>query len=383
MEVTPNTRFIVVLGMTVLIFGSARAQQGPRARGGSPPAAVGRPDDRPTGEPRAPSWREPYDAGFSFSMDNDLLALGDDVDYTGGIVLTFAGRRAIDAPLSLDRALTPLDRFVPYPDDDADRAPLVLHTQQFALFAFTPDDLNASYPIHDDRPYASYLGVANMRTFIRDDASPVYETSLEVGILGLDVAKALQRGLHKGLNLDEMPQGWDYQISDGGEPTFRVGWGRQALLRSRSSGGSTFDAKWRMEANVGYITEASFAINARWGRINTPWWSMSPGRNAYVSQPYPVAAREDSRGSGEVYVWGGMKARFPAYNVFLQGQFRDSEVRYAASDVERAVLEAWLGVTWQLPRGVRLSYFLRYQSPELEVGRGNRGMRWAGFTVSR
>jgi hypothetical protein len=47
------------------------------------------------------------------------------------------------------------------------------------------------------------------------------------------------------------------------------------------------------------------------------------------------------------------------------------------------VLEGWLGLTWELPGGMRLSYVQRYESAELQVGRGNRDMHWAGFVVSR
>jgi hypothetical protein len=332
----------------------------------------------------AESSQEAYNTGFGLAFDNDLFAMNDDdLDYTFGSVVTFAGRRAVESRVSLDRVLGPLDRLVP---TQIETSPInVYHSLQFALIAFTPDDLNVADPIFDDRPYASFVGAANVRTFVGRPTDPVYETSFAVGILGLDVAKALQRGLHKALDLDEIPEGWAHQISDGGEPTFRFGWGRQALLAtSDSTRRSSHDLKWRIETNVGYITEASLALSARWGRIDTPWWSLSPERNAYLSQASPIVSGGDGRGGRrELYVWGGAKMRLRAYNVFLQGQFRDSAVEFSSNDVERAVLEAWFGVTWELPRGMRLSYVSRYQSAELKVGRGNRDMRWAGFVVSR
>jgi hypothetical protein len=329
---------------------------------------------------------ESYNAGFAIAFDNDLFAMNDDdFDYTGGGVVTFAGRRAVEWPLSLDRVLDPLDRLVPYARNDYSGAGAhVSHALQFAVIAFTPDDLNVAEPIYDDRPYASFVGLANVRTFVVDDASPVYETSFALGLLGLDVAKAIQRRVHQGLDLDEVPEGWDHQISDGGEPTFRFGLARQARLAGGTSAGvRSHDVKWRLETNLGYITETSVALSARWGRINTPWWSLSPDRNAYLSQASPVVRDGAGTGRRELYVWGGVKARLRAHNVFLQGQFRDSDVEFAASEVERGVLEAWLGLTWELPGGLRLSYVSRYQSAELKMGRGGRDMRWAGFVVTR
>src|SRR5690606_19037844 len=102
-------------------------------------------------------------------------------------------------------------------------------------------------------------------------------------------AKSIQRRIHEGLDLSELPQGWDHQVSDGGEPTMRFTWARQALLASNfQARHREFELKWRTEASVGYLTEASIGASARWGRINTPWWSFTPERADYVAQPAPV-----------------------------------------------------------------------------------------------
>jgi hypothetical protein len=245
---------------------------------------------------------EPHNAGLVLGFDNDLFAMNDDdFDYTGGGVVTFAGRRAVESRLSLDRVLEPLDRLVPYARGDRAGSAQVHHALQFALIAFTPDALNVSEPIYDDRPYASFVGLANVRTFVANDASAVYETSFAVGVLGLDIAKSIQRRIHEALDLNEIPEGWDYQIADGGEPTFRFGWARQALLEHASGvGARAHDVKWRVETNVGYITEASLALSARWGRIHTPWWSLSPDRNAYLSQASPIVGSGSRPGAREL-----------------------------------------------------------------------------------
>ena len=339
----------------------------------------------PRGLPLDAEGLEKYNAGSTIAFDNDLLSFGDrDFDYTGGGVVTLTGRRAKESRFSLDRVLSPLDRLVPATKRDWPVPLFTLHSRQIGLIAFTPDDLNEPAPIVDDRPYASLAFIANARTFVSDPTQPVYETTFTLGVLGLDLAKAIQRGIHEGLDLDEVPEGWDHQISDGGEPTFRFTWARQSLLASNfQSDEREYELKWRLEASAGYLTEGSVALSGRWGRINTPWWSFTPERADYASQPAPVigtALRENVR---ELYVWAGVKARLRAYNAFLQGQFRSSDVEFSSNEIEHVNVEAWIGVTWQISTVFRLSYAARYQTAELEQGPGSRDLRWAGFIVSR
>jgi hypothetical protein len=325
---------------------------------------------------------EEYNAGWTLAIDDDVMAFSDrDFDYTGGVAVTLAGRRVAEWPISLDKAASWLDPLVPR--HEALGAVQPLHAMQIGLIAFTPEDLDVATPIRDERPYASLLFLSNTRVFVTEPRQPAYETSFTVGILGLDLAGDLQRVIHEGLGAGETPRGWNNQISDGGEPTVRATWARQALLGSRyREDGAGGELKWRVEGSVGYLTEAGVALSGRWGRINTPWWSVAPARADYVSQPAPIIGaplREDVR---ELYVWAGIKARVRGYNAFLQGQFRESEITVPRSRIEPLIGEAWLGVTWQISKACRLSYVARYQTPEVENGRGGRRLLWAGLQIT-
>lgn len=326
--------------------------------------------------------REKYDAGWSLALDNDLLSLGNrDYDYTGGLAVTFAGRRAAEWPVSLDRFTGWLDPLVPDRTTNAPR--FTLHALQIGVIAFTPDDLNNPEPVRDDRPYASLLFASNARTFVSHPAAPVYETAFTVGFLGLDVAKHLQRTIHEGLGLSEVPEGWDHQISDGGEPTLRATLGRQALLATGAAPrGTAYDIKWRAEGSLGYLTEASVALTGRWGRIATPWWSFTPERTDYILQAAPVIGSPPGASRRELYIWSALKLRAVGYNAFLQGQFRDSEVTIPAGDMERLVAEASAGLTWQMSGAYRLGYAVRFQTREYE-GNAARDLLWAGLILSR
>ena len=326
------------------------------------------------------------DAGWRLAIDNDLLTPTDgDRDYTGGIAVTFAGPRALESPVSLDPAVAWLDPLVPRGRTiAAGEAPeTVFRSLQFGLIAFTPDDLEDPAPIPNDRPYASLVFVSNSRTYVGHPDGPVYDTSLAVGMLGLDAAELLQCGIHEAVDSREPAAGWDHQISEGGEPTLRVTIARQALLATdHDAGRSRADLKWRLEASAGYLTEASVAISGRWGLINTPWWSTSPERADYVLQPAPVIAATPGGNRNEFYMWAGLKARVRAYNVFLQGQFRDSDVELSQDELETVIGEAWFGVTWQFSRHYWLSHVVRYQTREIERGPGSRDLLWAGLIVT-
>src|SRR3546814_18764362 len=61
-----------------------------------------------------------------------------DEDYTGGIAVTLAGRRAKDSWLSLDGPLGWLDRLLL---DDASNGTFQLHSIQVGALAFTPGNI--------------------------------------------------------------------------------------------------------------------------------------------------------------------------------------------------------------------------------------------------
>ncbi|MCC6209163.1 MAG: DUF2219 family protein [Gammaproteobacteria bacterium] len=226
--------------------------------------------------------------------------------------------------------------------------------------------------------------LSNSLTRIGHPLEPVDTTTVTLGILGLNWAAALQRGIHQELDLPEVPEGWEHQVSDGGELTARVAWARQSLLSfSIPQHEREYEVKWGRDLSLGYQTEVAASLSIRWGRINTPWWSFTPDRVEYVSQPAPVIGTSFRNCTRELYFWLGGKIRLRAYNVFLQGQFRDSNHTINSDDIEHAIAEAWLGATWQLSEHYRLSYAIRFQTPEIKYGQGHRNLIWGGVILSR
>ncbi|MGB1562279.1 MAG: lipid A-modifier LpxR family protein [Sinimarinibacterium flocculans] len=322
---------------------------------------------------------EAWATGSIVYIDNDALSVAErDEDYTGGFAVTLAGRRARDGRISADPLLGLVDDWFGV-SGGSER--YRLHSAQIGAIAFTPADVHIAEPVAGDRPYASLVYWANGRTYLRGAHDAVYQTSISLGVLGLNLLPQFQDGFH-GLIGAARPRGWDYQISDGGEPTLRYTVSRQDLAATHRGGGwGDYDLKTTLGGSLGYTTEASAAVSVRWGRLNTPWWSFPPERVNYISEPVPVVG--STGGRRELFVWAGAKLKAPIYNVFLQGQFRDSEVSYDRDDLRELVAEAWLGATAQVAERVRVSWVMRYQTSELRDGRGDRELLWGSLFITR
>ncbi len=335
----------------------------------------------PKGIPLDDNGQEKSNAGWTLHIDNDLLVPGRrDQDYTGGLGVTFAGRQAKERWWSLDPLIEWLDnglRLREKSTADTYR----LHAQQIGLIVFSPSDIGEADINYADRPFANLVYVSNSRRYITTADAPVHQSTLTLGLLGTRVGPEIQKGIHK-LTDSNTPSGWDHQISEGGEPTFQYSLSRQSLLTSNFQEAATeYEVKYNLAASVGYITETSIALSGRWGIINTPWWSFTPENVDYASQPAPVIGDSVREGVTELFLWGGVKLRARAYNAFLQGQFRDSDVTFASDEIRHLLAEGWLGLTQEI-RNYRLSYVVRYQSKEIKSGAGARAPVWGGLIFS-
>lgn len=323
---------------------------------------------------------EPAQTGWAFYMDNDILALrSTDRDYTGGMSLTLAGSDAQSALVSVDPVRAVLDQWTGFSQQY--RASTVKrHSLEFGLTIFTPQDLVSRTHQAGDRPYASLLYLANTEVNVLPEQELAYISSFTLGILAAPGVDGLQTGLHEALG-SEQPNGWERQISDGGELTARYSMARTKRVWDGQMLGGRGEITTTSRLSVGYLTEASFGIAGRLGATSTPWWSYNPQLAEYAEKTVPIAAAEGLR--AEHYFWAGFNLRARAYNAFLQGQFRSSEVTFSADDLRPLVLETWLGYTIALNSGWRYAYELRALSSEIESGPSDRTMVWGGLVVSQ
>lgn len=319
----------------------------------------------------AAAHQEPHDSGWAFYVDNDALASNrSDRDYTGGFSLTLAGRRARDAWWSVDPLRRGADRLL-----GVEEAPITRHSAEVGITIFTPGSLSDVAKQAGDRPYASLIYLASTGVNVHPGRDVSYISTFTLGVLGAPIVGNAQSALHRAIGSEE-PVGWDKQVSDGGELTARYSIARV----NRAWAGERGEATTTWYASAGYLTELTYGVAARFGEFRTPWWSYNPQITQYAEKSVPVVASEG--GGAERYFWGGFAVKARAYNAFLQGQFRESDVTFSRDELRPVILEGWLGYTLATSRGWRVSYVLRVQSPEVRDGPADRAQTWGGVVLS-
>lgn len=340
-------------------------------------------DGKPRGLPYDAEGKELYHVGWTFHMDNDLLIPGSDrdQDYTGGFGLTLSGRQTKEKWWSIDPLLDGIDNSTGFKSLSQYKDAYPIHSAQLGVIVFSPSDISNQQLKTNDRPFANLVYLANSRRVVISPLDHVYQSVLTIGLLGTKIGTELQNSIHD-ITGSSLAKGWQHQISDGGEPTFQYSVSRQTMLRSDFQKNNTeYEIKYSLAGSVGYITETSFSLTGRWGYINTPWWSFTPENADYAYQPAPVIGDSVRKGIQELYLWGGAKIRTRAYNTFLQGQFRNSELTFDSDELRHVIGEAWIGVTTQV-KTYRISYVVRYQTREIKHGAGARDPIWGGLIFS-
>jgi hypothetical protein len=330
-----------------------------------------------------PDAADPAGVGAGLVLDEHLLTNASrDQDYNGGGEVTLSGPRTGVMPRVLDRALAFVDRKscgltgLPALQDHAS------HALAAGLLVFTPRDLGSRTVVRGDRPYASLFFMSAGRRYTNPGSSVAYDTSITLGVLGLSAAGDVQRVLHD-LTGSHQPKGWSHQVSSGGEPTIRYELARQELLADLGQGRWRGDSKWTSAVSLGTVTEASVAVDARWGRIESPWWSFTPEQDMYVQETRPVPPPLPAGAPPEVFAFAGVKGKLRAYNAFLQGQFRHSDLTYGEGDLNQFLAEAWAGVELRTASGWAVQYLARWESPELRSGIGSRSFLWGSVEIAK
>lgn len=309
--------------------------------------------------------------GIGVYFDQDMFVPGanDDRDYTMGIGLeVFQDQGPLYLMGDLLKRLDPLVGF-------DRRCGRVYRSFLVGAVTYTPDDIGDPEPIFDDRPYASLIYLANKQV-VADDGRAL-GVELMVGALGLNIANQVQTHLHRwyrdvsGASEPVDPEGWEHQISDGGEPTLRL---RLSDSR-RFAHGDHWDLAHSWDLNLGFQTNAGIGLSGRVGDLNSPFWST----------PYDPINRGNfvpAMKGDELYVWAAGRLRGVAYDALLQGQFRSSEVTVDRDDMRRLVWEAGVGITrgWS---GFQLTFSINAKAGDTRLDEAPDEHFWGGLYISR
>lgn len=314
-------------------------------------------------------------SSWAFAFDNDLLVPGHrDQDYTYGLNFTQTGANARDARFSLNTPLVAVDKWLGF--EHSSLSTEETFSREVGVFGFTPEDISVKTANPDDRPYASLAYLSSSREQVDLVDNIAWKSTLTVGLLGTGLAGELQNLAHK-MTSGEKAEGWNNQISDGGELTGRYVLARQQYFDSFSE---NVEVKSTVQASVGYLTEASWSLSMRTGRIHSPWSSFNPELASYGEKS---SYSSNAKAVNERYFWAGVAVKARAYNAFLQGQFRDSAVSYDHNQLNPLLVEAWAGYTFAFKQGYRISYVLRGHSSEIKSGAGDRNLLWGGIIIAR
>jgi hypothetical protein len=323
------------------------------------------------------------DRGFSLQLDNDLFSGAHrDQDYSWGAALTLASPRPSGIAKPLDEVRDEIEAWLTTGDAGASAFAPETHATQYGILAMTPSTLRSARPLQGDRPFANLVFISAAQMRVLGDGSRARFSSFSFGALGLQAAEALMRGMHRAVG-DELPQGWDHQISEGGEPTFRYMQAKQWLLGDQENRSSAMpEMKFTVSGSAGYLTEGSIALSGRWGHIQSPWWSFAPELGDYTAAPVAPVTRFSSHNPAEIFAFAGVRVKARAYNALLQGQFRHSDVRVGSGDLARIQAEAWMGLasTWS---DLRITYAIHYSSAEITREPGRRSLIWAGINFEK
>src|SRR5688572_20856950 len=191
-----------------------------------------------------------------------LRELDDDRNYTMGIGFYFAnnrmGRSAIFKPLHFVNKL-----FHHHDINDSGN----MHSLLLGNGSFSPEDLQQSLPIRNDRPYGAVTAIQTAVTgFAYKSSGPdlrhIKTASFSAGIIGTRLSETVQTFIHKKMNHGNTeppfnPEGWPNQISEPWEPTLLYQVLHDFLINKNlvsTKKGPAVQAKWGYRYSLGYFT---------------------------------------------------------------------------------------------------------------------------------
>lgn len=264
----------------------------------------------------------------SFTLDNDGI-FGVDQDYTNGIFLSYATSQLRKESewnwLSLSNSIAP----------NIDKIELL-----FGHKMWTPSDIDADYPVANDRPYAGYLHTEMNYLSLTSDKAVRY--NFTIGATGeSSISEKAQSLVHSIIGSTD-PQGWDYQIDD--YLAFSVGY-RAFNKLMRSEGKST---QWEItnvnDINAGnFRSDVSQGVMFRWG---TNLANSLGAANISVENPFSASMLAENTIS--CFLFAGLEGSYRFNDITIEG---DRSGISGSSDAYDVTLENWqssavAGATW-------------------------------------
>ncbi len=264
----------------------------------------------------------------SFTLDNDGV-FGVDQDYTNGIFLSYTTAQLRKKSewrwLSLNNSAS----------SNVDKIELLLGHKMW-----TPSEIEADYPLINDRPYAGYLHTEINYLSLTSDKAVRY--NFTIGATGESSLSGRAQSLVHSITGSSDPQGWDYQVDD----YLAVSLGYRLFNKLiRSEGNST---QWEItnvnDINAGnFRSDVSQGVMFRWG---TNLGSSVGAANISVESPFSASMLADDTTSW--FVFAGVEGQYRFNDITLEG---DRSGIPGPSDAYDVTLQPWqstavAGATW-------------------------------------
>ncbi|MCR9392583.1 lipid A deacylase LpxR family protein [Vibrio alginolyticus] len=264
----------------------------------------------------------------SFTIDNDGI-FGVDQDYTNGVFLSYATDQLIQESQWKWLSLANSEHA------NIDKIELVLGHKMW-----TPSDIEADYPLINDRPYAGYLHTEINYLSLTSDKAVRY--NFTIGATGESSLSEKAQEIVHGITGSTDPQGWDYQIED--KVAFSLGYRVfNKLMRSEEQ-----KTQWEItninDINAGnFRSDVSQGVMFRWGTN----LANSIGA-ANISVESPFSASMNAQNTSSWFLFTGFEGRYRFNDMTIEGDRPGIPEPSAPYDV---TLQNWqasavAGVSW-------------------------------------
>ncbi|WP_223161008.1 lipid A deacylase LpxR family protein [Salinicola aestuarinus] len=275
------------------------------------------------------------DGILTLKTDNDIFASGGDGHYTNGFEADWTFEPAQD---HWTRAVADL---VPGWSRDS----LTATSYRFGQQIYTPEDIDVSEPIEDDRPYAGVL-YAGMTLFSDEQLNDWRHTSgvyLDAGLIGPGAGgEFVQKNFHHLVDSEE-PEGWHNQLHN--EPFLNVAYRKAWWKKGRLD---NLEAEYGPSAGFAagnLYTYVAAGLGARLGQgldnsFGIPAVAPSNGSRVFF----------DNHSGFNWYLFANLEGRRMFQNLLLDGNsFEDSQSvdrRHWVGDVQAGLALSWN--RWQI-----------------------------------
>ncbi|HCZ9547419.1 TPA: lipid A deacylase LpxR family protein [Vibrio alginolyticus] len=264
----------------------------------------------------------------SFTIDNDGI-FGVDQDYTNGVFLSYATDQLTQESQWKWLSLANSEHA------NIDKIELVLGHKMW-----TPSDIEADYPLINDRPYAGYLHTEINYLSLTSDKAVRY--NFTIGTTGESSLSEKAQEIVHGITGSTDPQGWDYQIED--KVAFSLGYRVfNKLMRSEEQ-----KTQWEItninDINAGnFRSDVSQGVMFRWGTN----LANSIGA-ANISVESSFSASMIAQNTSSWFLFTGFEGRYRFNDMTIEGDRPGIPEPSAPYDV---TLQNWqasavAGVSW-------------------------------------